>query len=218
MSDSTTPFGTIAIGQGDQATKANALFDACAPVAIYAKKYATTSGLTLGGHGGKISINGVVTVISDWTLALSSSLTNYVEVSPTTGAVSKNTTSYTPGYWRIGRAVTGADSITTWYDDRFLNFAKQTWLLNKDFPSDANYTLTAPEAEADVISITAGTITTTRDFIVPIAFPKQWTVINNTAQSVRIIGATGTGITIATLKTAIVLADGTNVLRVTADV
>lgn len=217
MSDSTTPFGTIAIGQGDQATKANALFDASAPVAIYAKKYATTSGLTLGYHGGKISVNGVVTVIVDNTISLSGSTTNYVEANPSTGAVTKNTTAYTPGYWRIGRAVTGTATITTWYDDRFLNFAKQTWLLTKAFPTDANYTLTQPEAEADVISITAGTISTTRDLIVPIGFPKTWTVINNTAQSVRIIGATGTGITIAATKTAIIMANGTNVVRITAD-
>lgn len=218
MSDSTTPFGTIAIGQGDQATKANALFDASAPVAIYAAKYATTSGLTLGYHGGKISINGVVTTIADGTLVLIGSTTNYVEVNPVTGALSKNTSAYTPGYWRIGRAVTGSASITTWYDDRFLNFGKQTWLLTKAFPSDANYTLTQPEAEADVISITAGVISTTRDFIVPIVFPKTWTVINNTAQSVRIIGSSGTGITIATVKTATVMANGTNVIRLTADV
>lgn len=217
MSDSATPFGTISIGQGDQATKANALFDAAATVAIYAKNYATTSGLTLGYHGGKISVNGVITVIADGTVALTASTTNYVEVNPTTGAVSKNITGYTPGYWRIGRAVTGTGSITTWYDDRFLNFAKQTWLLTKAFPSDANYTLTQPEAEADVISIAAGTISTTRDFIVPISFPKVWTVINKTAYSVRIIGATGTGITIATAKTAMVMADGTNVVRLTAD-
>jgi len=216
MSDTSTPLGTIAIGQGDQTTKANALFDAAAPVAIYAKKYATTSGLTLGYHGGKISINGVVTVIADGTLALTASLTNYVEASPSTGVVSKNTTAYTPGYWRIGRGVattTGFD----WYDDRFLNFAQQTRMLTKAFPSDANYTATAAEVDVDVINISSGVVTATRDFIVPIGFPKQWTVINNTAQSVRVIGATGTGITIATAKTAIVMADGTNVRRITAD-
>lgn len=218
MSDSTTPLGTIAIGLGDQSTKANALFDASAPVAIYAKKYATTSGLSLGYHGGKISINGVVTAIADGTLALTASNTNYVEANPSTGAVTKNTTAYTPGYWRIGRAVTGASSITTWYDDRFLNFGQQTRMLTKAFPTDANYTATAAEADVDVINISAGVVTATRDFIVPVAFPKQWTVINNTAQSVRIIGPTGTGITIATAKTAMVLADGTNVRRLTADV
>ena len=218
MSDSTTPFGTIAVGQGDQVTKANALFDASAPVAIYAKKYASTTGLTLGYHGGKISVNGVVTVIADGTLSLTASSTNYVEANPSTGAVSKNTSAYTPGYWRVGRAVTGAASITTWYDDRFLNFAKQTAMLTKAFPSDANYTLTAAEADVDYIKISSGTITTTRDLIVPVAFPKEWKIINANAQSVRIIGATGTGITIATGKTAIVMADGTNIVRVTADV
>ena len=217
MADSSTPFGTIAIGQGDQATKANALFDATSPVAIYAKKYATTSGLNLGYHGGKIQINGVVTTVADGILALTISSTNYVQINPTTGAISANTTAYTPGYWRVGRAVTNATEITTWHDDRYLGFSQQTRLLIKAFPSDANYTLTAAETDVDVISIAAGVISTTRDFIVPITFPKIWTVINKTAQSVRIIGATGTGITIATLKTAIVMADGTNIVRVTAD-
>ncbi len=218
MSDSSTPFGSVAIGQGDQATKANSLFDAVSPVAIYGKKYATTTGLTLGYHGGKLSVNGVVTVIADGTLALTGSATNYVEANPSTGAVTKNTTAYTPGYWRVGRAVTGASTITTWYDDRFLNFGQQTRMLTKAFPSDANYTLTAPEAEVDVIKVSSGTITTTRDLIVPIAFPRQWWVVNGNAQSVRIIGATGTGITIATGKAAKVMADGTNVIRLTADV
>lgn len=218
MSDSTTPFGTIENGNGNQTEKANALFDASAPVAIYARKYATTTGLTLGYHGGKISVNGVVTVIADGTLALTASTTNYVEANPSTGAVTKSVTAYTPGYWRIGRAVTGTASITTWYDDRFLNFGQQTRMLTRAFPTDANYTALAAEVDVDVINISAGVVTATRDFIVPIAFPKQWTVINNTAQSVRVIGATGTGITIATLKTAIVMADGTNVRRLTADV
>src|SRR5574343_710487 len=217
MSDSTTPFGTISLSQGNQTSKANALFDACAPVAIYGKKAATTSALVLGYHGGKISVNGVVTVIADGTVSLSASTTNYVEANPSTGAVTKNTTAYTPGYWRIGRAVTGTASITTWYDDRFLNFAKQIAILTKAFPSDANYTLTAAEADVDYIKISAGVITTTRDLIVPVAFPNEWPIINANAQSVRIIGATGTGITIATGKTAIVMADGTNIVRVTAD-
>ncbi len=218
MSDSATPLGTISTGQGNQTAKANALFDASAPVAIYAKNSATTSGLTLGYHGGKISVNGVVTVIADGTVALSASTTNYVEANPSTGVVTKNTTAYTPGYWRIGRAVTGTASITTWYDDRFLNFAQQTRMLTKAFPTDANYTALAAEVDVDWINISAGIVTATRDFIVPIGFPKQWVVTNNTAQSVRVIGATGTGITIATLKTAIVAANGTNVIRITADV
>lgn len=217
MSDSSTPFGTVAIGQGDQATKANSLFDAVAPIALLAKNYSLTSGLTLGIHGGKYILNGVITVVNDQTIALSQSLTNYVEFNPVTNSVSKNTTAYTPGYWRIGRGVTGTASITTWYDDRFLNFGKQTSILTKSFPSDANYTLTAEESDVDYIKISSGTITATRNMVVPVAFPREWTVINSNAQSVQIIGASGTGVTIATGKTAKVFADGTNIVRVTAD-
>ena len=217
MSDSTTPFGTIAIGQGDQSAKANGLFDAVAPTAIYGLKYSSTSGLALGLHGGKVAINGVVTVIDDYSGTLTASTTNYVEANPATGAVSKNTSGYTPGYWRIGRAVAGTATITTWYDDRFLNFGKQTSMLTKAFPSDANYTLTAAEADVDVIKVSSGTITTTRDLIVPITFPRKWCVVNGNAQSVRVIGSSGTGITIATGKAAFVMADGTNVIRITAD-
>lgn len=214
MADSATPFGDISIGQGDQVTKANALFDAVSPAAIYGLDYGSTSGLVLGLHGGKVSVNGVVTVIADYTGTLTASVTSYIEANPTTGAVSKNTTAYTPGFWRIGRAVATTTTFT-WYDDRF-NGLKTFGILSRAFPSDANYTLTAVEADNEVLSITAGVITTTRDWIVPL-IPRKWTVINKTAQSVRIIGATGTGITIATLKTAIVMADGTNVVRITAD-
>lgn len=216
MSDSSSPLGTVNTS-GNQTAKANSLFDALSPIAVFGLRAAATSGLNLGFHGGKIQINGVVTTIANGVLALTASVTNYVEANPASGAVSKNTTAYTPGYWRIGRAVTGAASITTWYDDRFLNFGQQVRLLTKAFPSDANYTLTAAEADVDYIKVSSGTITTTRDLIVPVAFPKEWTVINANAQSVRVIGATGTGITIATGKAAKVFADGTNVVRVTAD-
>lgn len=215
MADKAYPFGTISTGQGSQVAKANALFDAVSPMSVFGLDAALTGGLYYGYHGGKIVINGVVTRIDDGTLLLSVSATNYIEVNPTTGAISKNTTGYTPGFWRIGRAVTNTTSITGFDDDRFAS-RKSFGVLSRAFPSDANYTLTAVEADNDVLSIAAGVITATRDWIVPL-IPRQWTVINKTAQSVRIIGATGTGITIATGKTAIVMADGTNIVRVTAD-
>jgi hypothetical protein len=48
---------------------------------------------------------------------------------------------------------------------------------------------------------------------------KQWTVFANvTGFGIQVIGASGTGIVIAVGKRAIVYADGTNVVRVTADV
>jgi hypothetical protein len=49
---------------------------------------------------------------------------------------------------------------------------------------------------------------------------QQWTVFNGTTGGfgVQFIGATGTGITVAAGKRAIVYSDGTNVVRVTADI
>ena len=85
------------------------------------------------------------------------------------------------------------------------------------FGSDANKTLTTSEYDGIILDVQSGTITTTRDLIVPLTTGALWIVRNNNAQSVRVIGSSGTGITIATTKTAIVACDGTNIFRVTAD-
>lgn len=215
MSSSSIPFGTIAVGQGDQVTKANALFDALFAAALYAKKYETTTGLTLGLHGGNLAAGGALLVVSDLTVSLTLSATNYVEAHPDTGAVTKNTTSYTPGYLRIGVAVCGASSITSWTDDRYLRFLSGG-TLTKTLPSDAAYTLTASEADNSVLEI-SGTLTATRNITIPLVGKRQYTVYNGTGQSLQFIGPSGTGITVATLKHAIVRSDGTNIVRVTAD-
>jgi hypothetical protein len=83
--------------------------------------------------------------------------------------------------------------------------------------ADANVTLTSAEAQNNIIECT-GALTALRDLIVPLT-AKQWTVYANTTGGfgVRVIGASGTGITVADTKHAIVYADGTNVVRVTAD-
>lgn len=84
--------------------------------------------------------------------------------------------------------------------------------------ADANQTLSIAEASNQIIEAT-GALTALRDVIVPLP-ARQWTVFANVTGGfgVRVIGATGTGITIADGKRAIVYADGTNVVRVTADV
>lgn len=85
--------------------------------------------------------------------------------------------------------------------------------------SDANKTLSAAEAASGILSMTSTvSLTATRNVVVPLT-PRQWTVYNGTtgAQSIQVIGATGTGVTIANSKRAIVYADGTNVVRVTPD-
>ena len=83
--------------------------------------------------------------------------------------------------------------------------------------SDANYTQTQTEYLVDRYKAAWTGWTTTRNLVVPLTNNwKQW-VTNATGQSLQAIGASGTGITIANGKTALVASDGTNIIRLTAD-
>ncbi len=90
----------------------------------------------------------------------------------------------------------------------------------KVWPSDANYTAAVAEYTAWNIVLTGGSLGAQRNFVVPLAAGYRWTVFNNTSggQAIQVIAASGTGIVIATGKTATVYCDGTNILRETADV
>lgn len=88
-----------------------------------------------------------------------------------------------------------------------------------NFGSDANVTLSAnngasDEARCAILSCTSsGSLTGTRDVIVP-AVTKPYWVSNNTTggQSIRVKTSGGTGITIPNGKTQLVYCDGTNVV------
>lgn len=218
MADSQYPFGSLSQSGLSQDIKANSLFDALSQAALWALNIATTSGITLGLHGGKAPLVGVITTVADQTIALSASSTNYLEAHPDTLAVSKNTTAFTPGYLPIAQVSTNTTGIvpsTGFVDCRMLALATNATLAKA--LSDANTTLTRAEAANSTLTFT-GTLTATRDIVVPLVGKKQWTVYNGTGQSLRFIGASGTGITVATVKHAIVRSDGTNIMRVTADV
>lgn len=99
-------------------------------------------------------------------------------------------------------------------------------LLTHDMTSDADYTLTttgSPEQwHYGTIAITDTSVwlTTGRNIIIPAsreAYARTWTFSNQTAQTLTLKTASGTGIAVATNKTAILRCDGTNVVRVTAD-
>lgn len=85
--------------------------------------------------------------------------------------------------------------------------------------SDADYTLAGDEMDSAVIIITdtGPNLTTGRNIIVS---GKQlvFAAVNSTAQTITFETAAGTGIAVATVSTAILRCDGTNVHRVTADV
>ncbi len=93
-----------------------------------------------------------------------------------------------------------------------------------NFGTDANVTLTAnngatDEARRAVLECTSsGSLTATRDVIVPAA-TKLWLVYNSTSggQSIRVKTASGTGVTIANGKKRYVYCDGTNVVDAITD-
>jgi len=85
------------------------------------------------------------------------------------------------------------------------------------FPTDANYTATVEQYQCLTLSITAGVISAGRSIILPLIAEAEYWVTNNTAQTVTFIGATGTGVAVATTKSARIRCDGTNYIRMSAD-
>lgn len=98
--------------------RVNENFRAVSPAALFSKKDSTTTGLTLGYYGG--ILDGVS--YADGTHALTASTTRYVVVARATGVVSSSTgtTNWNDAtnYLRMGVAVVGVGTITTWTDWR----------------------------------------------------------------------------------------------------
>lgn len=98
--------------------RVNENFSAVSPAALFSKKHSTTTGLTLGYYGGVL--DGVS--YADGTHLLTASTTRYVVADRATGVVSSSTgtTNWndTTNYLRMGVAVVGASTITTWTDWR----------------------------------------------------------------------------------------------------
>jgi hypothetical protein len=215
MANSTTNLDLISSSQSGKETTANAGSDASSPATAFGRRASTTAGLTWGYLGGTLWVDGVLTQIANGTVALTASTTNYVERTRA-GVVSKNTTGFTAGQIPLYQIVTGASTITSYTDYRLSNtpFTGRLVLAM----ADANKTLTEAQAANQIIELT-GALTALRDVIVPLAV-QQWTIFANVTGGfgVRIIGATGTGITIADGKRAICYSDNTNVVRATADV
>ena len=222
MADSSGSSGVpdfIAEGQSQKEVTANGYFDASSPSILFGRRASTTGLLTWGFYGGEMLVDGVLTAISNSSVALTASATNFVEATRA-GSVSGNTTGFTAGRIPLYEVVTNATTVTSYTDRRaWVQPLHVAGLLGRSMTADANITLTAAEARNQVLRFTSTvSLTTTRDVIVPLA-PQIWTVSNETngAQSLRFIGATGTGITVANARRAIIFSDGTNIVRATAD-
>ena len=217
MAGSTTNLDLIAQSQASKEVTANALFDAGSPAVLFGRRASLCSGLNWFYYGGTMLVDGVLTVISNnaAALVLSASATNYIEATRA-GVVSKNTTAFTPGSIPLYTAVTGASTVTSYTDQR-------AWVQPEHITSNvsvavtaADVTLTADQARCSYLT-TTGVLTANRNVIVPNNW--QGTVFcNNTgAFTTTFKTSGGSGVVVAQGKRAILLADGTNVVRVTAD-
>lgn len=123
MADSTTNLDTIIQGSGSQDLQANALYDAVSQAALYGRRSSTSSGTTWGFYGGNVTkSDGTQTTITNGSLSLTPSATNYIVAQKSDGVVSFSTSTTnwndTPNYWRLYSVIVGAASVTSYADER----------------------------------------------------------------------------------------------------
>ncbi|OJA81055.1 hypothetical protein, partial [Burkholderia ubonensis] len=119
MGNSTVQLDQISSTQANKEVTANALFDAASPGSLWGRHASATSGLTWGYYGGNFVDNtGTAHAISNGTLTLTASATNYIYADKTTGAVSANTTGFPAGQVPLYSVVTNASTATSYLDYR----------------------------------------------------------------------------------------------------
>lgn len=117
MSNSSTLLDLISVSQASKEVTANAIYDASSPSSIFGRRASTTTGLTWGYYGGSFLVSGTPSAISNGTLTLTASATNYVEVN-SAGTVSVNTIGFTSGRIQLYQIVVGASTVTSYTDLR----------------------------------------------------------------------------------------------------
>jgi len=204
--------------QAGKEVTANRLFEASLPAMLFARREGQSSGLNHFFYGGILAVDGVITTIANnaAALVLSASATNYIEASRS-GTVTKNTTGFTPGSIPLYIAVTNATTVTTLTDQRAWVQPVHITQRASVAVTAADVTLTAAEARCNYLTIT-GALTNNRAVIVP----NDWQGIvfcnNSGAFTTTIKTAAGAGIVVGQTKRAMLLADGVNVVRLTADI
>ena len=218
MADSTDKLTQLTTAQAGKETTVNELMRAVSPASPLARRQ-SASGLSWDYYGiDRWHINATATTKANTTLTLTASSTRYVAADRAL-AVTESATAFPADKLAIYKIVTGTATVTSYEDHRdphhINRFLYGRFVLAM---ADANKTLTYEQGMSESMELT-GALTALRDVVVPI-IPRAWTVYANTSGGfgVQIIGASGTGVTVADGKRAIVECDGTNVVRVTADV
>lgn len=218
MSDSTSKLTQLTASQAGKETTVNENNNAFS-IAAYFGRRQSSSGLSWDYYGlDRWHINATATAKANTTLTLTASSTRYVAADRAL-AVTDNATAFPADKLALYSVVTGASTVSSYQDHRDPHHVNR--FLYGRFAlamADANQTLTYQQAMCESMELT-GALTALRDVVVPLV-PRSYIVFANTTGGfgVRVIGASGTGITVADGKRAIVECDGTNVVRVTADV
>lgn len=176
----------------------------------------TNTGLLFTVSGGYMRSLAYMALISGVSLTLTDATTNYVYVDLLTGTILSNTTGFLPKHVPLFTVVTASGSVNSVTDLRGSVVNSQPSGYLAITMTDADRTLLESEWGNSTIKIT-GTLTGAKNVIVPANQPSTF-FINGTGQTLTFKTAAGTGIAVATNKTACVRADGTNVIRLTADV
>lgn len=217
MSSSTTNLDLISVSQASKEITANALFDALSPASLFGRREAGCSGLTWAYYGGWMRTgDGNITQVSNGSVTLTASANNRIEAD-INGAVFVHTNAtFTPGRLPLLLVVTGASAVTSWKDYRTFNWGVPIF-------SRAVETVTTSDVTASVSGWATyieiiGALTGNRNLIVPAN--GQWSIFNNTtgAFTLTVKTASGTGVAVGQTKRCILIADGTNVVRLTPDV
>jgi len=205
----------LADRQNQQEVVFNEAFDAAIPATHFGRNPTTSTGLKFGRYGGLYLANGVPTWVAAGTLVIPASVTRYIEINQS-GVISANATQ-SPTRCPLYTVVSSASALTYTNQRDPAVIARYFEGRTTQAMADANQTITQAQSLCRTI-VTSGALTAVRNLVVPLKLC-TWQVRNDcTGFGVQVIGASGTGITIGVGKTAIVSCDGTNIVRVTADV
>jgi hypothetical protein len=217
MSDSTSLLTQLTTAQSGKEATVNELFNAVSTASAFSRKQ-SSSGLSWIYHGlSRWHINATATTKANTTLTVTASSTRYLSADRAL-AVTDNATAFPAAGLALYKLTTGTASVSSYEDHRDPHHVNR-FLYGRIVKAmaDANVTLTYQEAMCESIECT-GANTATRNLVVPLV-PRSYTVFaNTTTNGVQVISTSGTGVTIAAGKRAIVECDGTNVVRITADV
>lgn len=210
-----TTMTQIATGQVDKETLINELLSAVSPAGAFGQDSDTTTGLTWGYYGGIVDVNGTLTAISNGTLSLSASTTNYIEMSMA-GVVSVNTIGYSATATPIATIATTGSAISTYTDHRRYVDRLAFGFLSFSVAGGTDTTLTAAQSHANELEFT-GALTGNKSVIFPLR-RGAWHVYNNTSgdYTLTMKASSGTGILLPRYARSIIICDGTNFINATS--